>query len=151
VTVGAEHLARHRLARARDALADARTLFEAGRAIGAVNRFYYAAFHAARALLATRNLDSAKHSGVIALFQQHFVKTGLIPTDVARALPRAFEKRQNGDYEDFVEITAEDAGRVAAEVVAFVESCARALERELSRAADSYAEGDAPRGSSEAS
>lgn len=88
---GAEGLARHRLARARDALVESRTLFEAGRLGGTINRFYYAAFHAARALLATKRLDSARHSGVIALFQQHFVKTGVIGVDVARALPRAFE------------------------------------------------------------
>lgn len=122
MTAGAEGLARHRLARARDALVEARTLVEAGRFGGAINRVYYAAFHAARALLATRRLDSARHSGVIALFQQHFVKTGVIGVDVARALPRAFEKRQNRDYEDFAEITAEEAGRVAGEVPAFVEA-----------------------------
>ena len=34
---------------------------------GAINRYYYAAFPAARALLATRELDSARHAGVIAL------------------------------------------------------------------------------------
>lgn len=76
-------------------------LLEGGRSASAVNRFYYAAFHAARALLATRGLDSSRHAGVIALFQQHFVKTGDFPLDVARALPRAFEKRLNSDYEDF--------------------------------------------------
>jgi hypothetical protein len=53
----------------------------------------------------------------------------VIAADVARALPRAFEKRQNSDYEDFAEITGEDASRVAADVAAFVETCARALER----------------------
>src|SRR2546423_10252659 len=35
--------------------------------------------------LATRNLDSSRYSGVIALFQEHFVRTGLVPTDTARA------------------------------------------------------------------
>jgi uncharacterized protein (UPF0332 family) len=146
---GPEGLARHRLARARDALVEARTLFEAGRFGGAINRFYYAAFHAARALLATKRLDSARHSGAIALFQQHFVKTGVISVDVARALPRAFEKRQNSDYEDFAEITAEEAGRVAVEVPAFVEECAKALERLLAQAAGPSADGDSLEGRSE--
>lgn len=148
---GAEGLARHRLGRARDALVEARTLFEAGRFGGAINRFYYAAFHAARALLATKRLDSARHSGVIALFQQHVVKTGVIGVDVARALPRAFEKRQNSDYEDFAEITAEEAGRVAVEVPAFVEDCARAVERLLAQATGRSVDGDSPEGRSESS
>jgi uncharacterized protein (UPF0332 family) len=131
VTPGAADLARHRLHRAREALAEAQTLLEAGKPRGAMNRFYYAAFHAARALLATRRVDAARHSGAIALFQRHFVKTGVVPPNVARALPRAFEKRQNSDYEDFVETTADDAQRVGTEVEAFVEACDSALESVL--------------------
>jgi uncharacterized protein (UPF0332 family) len=59
-----------------------------------VNRFYHAAFYAARALLAVRELESSRHTGVISLFQKHFVKPGLVSTDKAKALPRAFEKRR---------------------------------------------------------
>ncbi|MBU1599651.1 HEPN domain-containing protein [bacterium] len=40
-------------------------------------KWLYAIFSAARALLATKDLDSSKHSGVISLFNQHFVKTGV--------------------------------------------------------------------------
>ena len=69
-------LARHRLARARVALEEADLLESAGRWNGALNRVYYAAFYAARALLALKRIDSSRHSGVIALFQEHFVKTG---------------------------------------------------------------------------
>jgi hypothetical protein len=47
-------------------------------------------------------------------------------------------KRQNSDYEDFAEITAEEAGRVAVEVPAFVEGCAKALERLLAQAAGRF-------------
>ena len=87
-------LAHHRLARARETLADGHVLLSAGRYASAVNRFYYGAFHAARALLATRELDSSRHSGVIALFQQHFVKTGVVSADVARAAPCVREAPQ---------------------------------------------------------
>ena len=45
-------LARHRLARAREALADADVLVSTNRWNGALNRLKYAAFYAARALLA---------------------------------------------------------------------------------------------------
>ncbi len=56
-----------------------------------------AAFYAARAILATLGLDSPKHSGVIALFNRHFVKSQLVPTDAARVLVRSFEKRLQTD------------------------------------------------------
>jgi uncharacterized protein (UPF0332 family) len=94
---------------------------------GAMNRYYYAAFHGARALLATRHVDSARHAGVIALFQQHFVKTEDFPAEIARALPRSFEKRLSSDYSDFVEIGADEVERVRSEVHAFVDACRQHL------------------------
>lgn len=122
-------LARHRLERAREAFVEGEQLMAANRVRGATNRFYYAALYAARALLATQEVDSSKHSGVISLFQKHFVKTELIEVERARALARAFEKRQKTDYADFSTITPEEAGQIRTEVQAFVEECARVLER----------------------
>jgi len=49
----------------------------------AVNRAYYAIFHAANALLATKGLSRSKHSGVIATFRQHFVKPGSMRLSMA--------------------------------------------------------------------
>jgi uncharacterized protein (UPF0332 family) len=40
-----EALARHRMSRAREAFAEGDHLLSKGSLIGAVNRFYYAAFH----------------------------------------------------------------------------------------------------------
>ncbi|HEX7409429.1 MAG TPA: HEPN domain-containing protein, partial [Candidatus Binatia bacterium] len=58
-------LAKHRLDRAREALRDAEFLLQQGSLISATNRFYYAAFYAARACLATKEIDSGRHSGAI--------------------------------------------------------------------------------------
>jgi uncharacterized protein (UPF0332 family) len=124
-------LARHRLSRARTALKEGDVLFREGESSGAINRYYYAAFHAARALLATRDLDSARHAGVIALFQQHFVKTAAISPETARALPRSFEKRLSSDYGDFIDTTRDEAERIRTDVHLFVDTCASALDREL--------------------
>ena len=57
---------------------------------------------------------------MIALFQQHFVKTGDCSSEVARALPRAFEKRLSSDYSDFVEITRDEVVRIKCDVHSFV-------------------------------
>jgi uncharacterized protein (UPF0332 family) len=66
---------------------------------------------------------------VIALFQQHFVKTGDFPSDVARALPRSFEKRLSSDYSDFVEITQGEVVRIKSDVHSFVAACRKYLAR----------------------
>ena len=64
----------YRLESAREKLSAAEDLLEKRHYKDSVSRSYYAIFTAARALLATKRLDSSKHSGVIALFNQHFVK-----------------------------------------------------------------------------
>ena len=129
MTPEANVLALHRMERAAAACAEGDLLADRHAPPGAMNRYYYAAFHAARAMLATRNVDSARHAGVIALFQQHFVKTGHFPAEIARALPRAFEKRLSSDYSDFVEIGADEVDRVRVDVHAFVDACREFLTR----------------------
>lgn len=57
-----EKLARHRFTRAKETFAEGELLLTKDAFMGAVNRFYYAAFYAARALLAIRELDSSRHS-----------------------------------------------------------------------------------------
>jgi len=66
------------LARAHQVLDTGQLALEHGDYISAVNRAYYAIFYAANALLATKGLERSKHSGVIAAFRQHFVKTGIV-------------------------------------------------------------------------
>ncbi len=108
---------------------DGEILLSHGSLTSATNRFYYAAFYAARACLALKAVDSARHSGVIALFQQHFVKTRAIDPTIGKALFRAFEKRQKTDYGDFATLTLEEVHAVRDATTAFVEHCAKLIEQ----------------------
>lgn len=65
----------------------------------AVNRAYYAIFYAANGLLATRGLARSKHSGVIAAFRRHSVKTGQIEAEYSRIYERVMDDRQASDYD----------------------------------------------------
>jgi uncharacterized protein (UPF0332 family) len=64
------------LERAETNLQVARELLSKGYYDVSASRAYYAAFYAASALLLNAGLDTSKHSGVIALVHQHFVKNG---------------------------------------------------------------------------
>lgn len=75
---------------------------------GAANRIYYACFYVVTALLLTQSLSSSKHSGVIALFNRHFVKPGLISVDMAKFYSRMFDNRLESDYADWVELEKQD-------------------------------------------
>jgi len=92
----------YRLDRAHETLDEARLLADAGRWNACVNRLYYACFYAISALLAKNGLASSKHAGVRSLFNRHYVKTGKVPMELARIYNRLFERRQEGDYIDFV-------------------------------------------------
>ena len=97
-----QDVVQHRLKRAQDALDDAGLLAEAERWTSCVNRLYYACFYAVSALLAQQGLASSKHTGVRSLFNQHYVKPGTVPKVFAKTYNDLFERRQEGDYMDFV-------------------------------------------------
>lgn len=124
-------LAQYRISRAQETFEDALLLLQKGSLISAVNRLYYAAFYAARALLATKGVDSSKHSGVISLFQKHFVKTGMTNIDISKTFPRIFEKRVDADYEDFVQLTKEEVESIRDQTLKFINECERVLKEIL--------------------
>jgi uncharacterized protein (UPF0332 family) len=71
-------LARYRLEKAKNTLMDAKKYFGDATLESTVNRIYYAMFYAVNALLITKGLASAKHSGVRAIFNKEFVNKGLV-------------------------------------------------------------------------
>ncbi|MBL7164447.1 MAG: HEPN domain-containing protein [Anaerolineales bacterium] len=96
----------------------------------AINRAYYAIFYAANALLVTNNMTQAKHSGVISVFRQHFVKTGLIDPEFSKIYGRAMEDRHESDYELESPISKEDAQENLNGAVKFVSEVERWLQQE---------------------
>jgi uncharacterized protein (UPF0332 family) len=93
MTESSGELVSYRLQRARETLADARILADAGRWNPCVNWLYYACFYAVSALLILEGLSSTKHTGLRSLFNRHFVKTNKVPKDKARIFNDLFERR----------------------------------------------------------
>jgi uncharacterized protein (UPF0332 family) len=108
MTDGQKDLVHYRMQRAVETLKEARLMLESGLLHGAANRIYYACFYAVVALLLTRNLSSPKHSGVMALFNKHFIKEGTLPADMGKFYSRVFDNRLEGDYGDVVELNEAD-------------------------------------------
>ncbi len=94
-------LSEYRFKRAKDLLAQAKLLHENNKYDGSINRSYYSIFNGIRSLLALLKLDSSKHSGVISLFDIHFVKTKIMEKAYSEVVHSAFNIRQENDYEDF--------------------------------------------------
>ncbi len=115
------------LERAKTNLQAARDLSEKGYHDIAASRAYYAAFYAASALLVNKGLDSGKHSGVIALIHQHFVKTGELDKEQGKNLNWLFELRGVGDYGVSVHVASGEAFRAIRVAEKFLESAKRIL------------------------
>lgn len=97
-----EDVIQYRLEKANQTLEDAKLLANAKRWNPCVNRLYYACFYAVSALLAQNEFSSNKHTGIRSLFNLNFVKTGLISKETAEIYNDLFDRRQEGDYADFV-------------------------------------------------
>jgi uncharacterized protein (UPF0332 family) len=125
-------LAKYRLDKAKQTLAEAQTLYKDEKWNGVLNRVYYSIFHAIRSLLALKGKDSSKHSGVITMFHKEFVKTRLLNKEVAKYAGKYFEKRASADYEDFKEFDKEDAKIGIDEAQMFLIEIEEALNKILS-------------------
>jgi uncharacterized protein (UPF0332 family) len=94
-----ERYVREELAKAHEALADAETLLDGGGSTeGIVNRLYYAAFHAAQAILYARDIEPASHGGVRNRFGEELVLGGPAARDQGRLLTTLADLRQQADY-----------------------------------------------------
>jgi uncharacterized protein (UPF0332 family) len=117
-----KELISYRLSQAEEMLKAAKTLTESQispRSV--VNRTYYAMFYSVLAILATINKGSGKHSGVISLFNMHFIKTGILPRDLGKVLHNAFELRQEADYgTDMIAVDNETALEISNDAETFV-------------------------------
>ncbi|MFI5142183.1 MAG: HEPN domain-containing protein [Bacteroidia bacterium] len=64
----------------------------------AVNRLYYACFYAVNALLIKKQIQARKHSGIIQMFNLHFIHTGLLSKEYGKFYTTLFDMRQSGDH-----------------------------------------------------
>ena len=128
MTENRKALIEYRLTQARDSIREADVLDQSGMSRRSVmNRLYYAMFYAVLALLQEKEMGTSKHSGAIALFDREFVKTGAFPKEMSKALHRAFELRQKGDYMEETEVTADEVAEIRPVAEQFVESAERFL------------------------
>ncbi|MEQ8190751.1 MAG: HEPN domain-containing protein [Candidatus Eremiobacterota bacterium] len=114
-------LSRYRLQKARDELESSEIMLQNTKFSQSINRSYYAIFHAIRALLALDKFDARKHSGVIAYFNQHYIKTEKIETKFGKILILAENIRIKSDYDDFYIASKQQAEEQLSNAREFIE------------------------------
>ena len=102
-------LSEYRLNRAREDLKAAISNHQAGFYKAAINRSYYAIFHAIRAVNILDGFDASKHSSVIAHFNQFYVHERKFERDIYKMIDSAYRIREKCDYSDFFIASKEDS------------------------------------------
>ena len=120
-----QELVGYRISKAKETLEEMDILIKNKFWSTSVNRLYYACYYAVIALLVKNEIKAQTHSGVRQMFGLHFVKPGLIDKDLGKFYSDIFDKRQTGDYDDFVTFTER-------EVKSFLQP-AKQLIREIER------------------
>jgi len=114
-------LIKYRLEEAEESIKEAEVLLKEGMSMRAVmNRLYYAMFYGVLALLQEKELGTSKHYGAISLFDREFVKKKIFDDDLSKALHRAFELRQKGDYMEQVEVSKSDVDEILPKTREFI-------------------------------
>ena len=114
-------MSKYRYETAIEALEDARLMFQNERYKNSLNRAYYAVFHAIRSVNALDRFDSSKHSGVIAYFNQNYVKSGVFSREMSRIIKEAYESREKADYLDFYVASRNEAEKQIERAEQFLE------------------------------
>lgn len=74
-----------------------------------INRCYYAAFYAIKAVLALEQIDFKRHKDVVGYFNKAYVATDIFPKDIGKKLGKLKTKREESDYDDFYIVSLEEA------------------------------------------
>ncbi|NJL47565.1 MAG: HEPN domain-containing protein [Leptolyngbyaceae cyanobacterium SM2_5_2] len=119
------------LDRAISSLQAAKLLLSSNFSNDAVSRAYYAAFHAASALLLSRDLAFGSHTGVLRAVSLHFVKTGALDKQYGRDLNWLAELRQTADYGELRNLSMADAQEAVEKAERFVQEVRYFLDNQM--------------------
>lgn len=99
-----------------------------GKAYGrCLSDLYYACYHLARALLASKGIAANSHEAVQKLLALHFVKPAALPRDTTAKLNDLMDKRHVADYRPYIPIGTEDLAGFRPWIVGFVRGVLRLL------------------------
>jgi uncharacterized protein (UPF0332 family) len=95
-------LIKYRIERSIETFKEAKTMIDNKFWNASVNRIYYSCYYAVSALLQMKNIETNSHKGIRQMFGLHFVQNGLVSKEDGRFFSDLYDRRQTGDYDDFV-------------------------------------------------
>jgi uncharacterized protein (UPF0332 family) len=118
------------LMQSKDALETTKLLLDHQRFREAISRAYYSMFYAASALLCSEGKTTSKHSILISLFHQYFIKTKKFNDYYYKRFVKAFEDRLSADYKVLTPIVDEVAYKKYDDAQKFYQAAEEYLKKE---------------------
>ena len=115
-----EDLIRYRLDKSMTTFQEAKSLTDSEFQGGAANRLYYSCFYAVIALLAKDDISASTHNGVRTEFFKQYIKTGILDKGFGSLYSNLMSKRQESDYDDFLEFSKEEILPLIDDVESFI-------------------------------
>ena len=97
-----------------------------------INRSYYAAFYAMKAILAIEEKDFKRHKDVVAYINKTYVATEKFPREFGRMIAKLQQLREKSDYDDFFIASKEEAERQLLNAKYFVSVVDQFIKNEIS-------------------
>ncbi len=94
-------LSKYRITEADDSLKVAAHCLKEGLYKDSINRSYYAAFYAVKAVLALDTVDFKRHKDVMGYFNKEYVAKEVFPREIGRKIGTLQRVREKSDYDDF--------------------------------------------------
>jgi uncharacterized protein (UPF0332 family) len=104
---------------AEEDLETAQLLYDNQRYRACVSRSYYAMYYATQALLDLKGVNSRTHKGILQQFSYHFIKTQILPPELAKYLKAAFDLRQLSDYDETCGIDIQQCQIILQQAISF--------------------------------
>lgn len=104
-----KNLSNYRIAEAEDSLKVVAHCLKEGLYKDSINRSYYAAFYAVKAILALSTVDFKRHKDVMGYFNKEYVAKEIFPREIGRKLGTLQRVREKSDYDDFYIASREKA------------------------------------------
>ena len=104
-----KNLSNYRIAEAEDSLKVAAHCLKEGLYKDSINRSYYAAFYAVKAILALSTVDFKRHKDVMGYFNKEYVAKEIFPREIGRKRGTLQRVREKSDYDDFYIASREKA------------------------------------------
>jgi len=125
---GPEDLIKYRISRSLETLIEAETMIKNKFWNASVNRIYYSCYYVVSGILLKKSIETNSHKGTRQMFGLHFVQTGLVPKEDGRFFSDLYDRRQTGDYEDFVVYEEETVMKLFSQAKDFIERMEKLLK-----------------------